>query len=187
MKKIIFLDRDGVINKDPSEINEYSYVTKPEELLFLPGSIEAVKKLNDAGYEIILISNQGGISRGFFTLDDLDRINAYMINQIEKGGGRILKAYYCPHQTSDNCECKKPKTGLFRKAEEELGIKVKDTYFIGDGIMDIEAGHSLGLKTVLLLSGKTAKDHINGWKIKPDYIFNDLFNAVNYIVKGEAK
>jgi len=182
--RIIFIDRDGVINKDPGGWTEHSYVTKWEQFLFLPNSIKALKKLCDAGYEIILISNQGGISKGHYTLGELGNINERMNQELEKEGARIKKAYYCIHQESDNCNCKKPKTGLFEQAEKELDITPKGAYFIGDGKMDVEAGKKLGLKTILVLSGKTDIKSVDDWQIKPDFIFNDLFESVNFILKG---
>lgn len=186
MKKIIFLDRDGVINKDPAGWTPHSYVTKWEDFLFLPGSVEALRKLNAAGYDIVIVSNQGGISRGFYTEEKLEEINNNILKELGAQGVRILKVYYCVHQTSDNCECKKPKTGLFRKAEKELGIKAAGAYFIGDGKMDIEAGRKIDLKTILVLSGKTDPKDLESWEIKPDLIFKDLHEAVEFIVKEGA-
>ena len=182
-KKIIFLDRDGVINKDPGGWTEHSYVTRWEDFHFLPGSIEAIKKLNKHGYEIIVISNQGGISKGFYAESKLKEINKKMLEKIEKSGGKIKKAYYCVHQASDECDCKKPKIGLFKKAEKELSITTSDTYFVGDGKMDIEAAQKIGLKSVLVLSGKTNLENTRNWDIKPDYIFDDLKETVNFIIE----
>lgn len=184
--KIIFLDRDGVINKDPGGWTEHSYVTKWEDFHFLPGSKEAIKKLNQNGFEIIVISNQGGISKGFYREEELYHINEKILSEITKSGGRIKKVYYCVHQNSDNCECRKPKPGLFKKAEKDLSIKAKGAYFIGDGKMDIEAGREMGLKTVLVLSGKTSLEDLKSWDLKPDYIFDNLFEAVNFVIKKDG-
>lgn len=185
MKKAIFIDRDGVINKDPGGWTKHSYVTEWKNFIFLPNSLEALKMLNKAGFEIVVVSNQGGISKGFFTKKKLDTINRKMIEEIEKNGAKIRKVYYCVHQTSDNCDCKKPKTGLFKKAEKELGIKAKGSFFIGDGKMDVEAGAKIGFKTILVLSGKTSLEQLRTWGIKPDYIFDDLYEAVGFILKKE--
>lgn len=181
--KTIFIDRDGVINKDPGGWTKYSYVTKWKDFHFLPGSKKAVKALNRAGYNIIVISNQAGVSKGFFTEKKLRFINKKMLGEIEKSGGKIKRTYYCIHQKDDNCGCRKPDTGLFRKAEKELGVKAKGAYFIGDGVMDVEAGRKAGMRTVLLLSGKTALADLKGWKSKPDLVFKDLNEAVNFILK----
>ncbi|MCX5657812.1 MAG: HAD-IIIA family hydrolase, partial [Candidatus Omnitrophica bacterium] len=133
MRKIIFLDRDGVINRDPAEKR---YVTRWSDFEFLPYAVATLKKLNKHGYDIIVASNQAGISRGLFTLKDLELINKRMLEALAKEGARIKAAYYCHHHDEDNCSCRKPKTGLFVKAIENLEIgkfRWQDTYFIGDG------------------------------------------------------
>lgn len=183
MNKIIFIDRDGVINKDPGGWTEHSYVTKWEEFHFLPGALEALKLLTDNGYDIIVISNQGGVSKKYFSLISLDDVTAKMLKEIDAHGANIKRVYYCVHQDSDNCDCRKPKTGLFTKAENELGIKSRGTFFIGDGRMDVEAGRSIGLKTVLVLSGKSSAEDAAGWDVKPEYVFKDLLEAVKFILK----
>jgi len=181
MKKVIFLDRDGVINKDPGGWTDHSYVVKKEHFIFLPGSIEALKKLKKAGYEIIITSNQAGVSKGYYTKDDLVDITNSMTEELAKNGVTIKKIYYCFHQNSDNCDCRKPKTGLFEKAEKELGIKASGNYYVGDGKMDVLAGKKMNFKTVLVLSGKTTEEILKTWDIKPDYLFKDLLEAVNFI------
>lgn len=185
MAKIIFIDRDGVINKDPGGWTEYSYVTHWEEFIFLPGSKEAIRRLTENGYGIVIISNQAGIAKGHYSEKELDSINKNMLEEIEKAGGKIKKLYYCIHQDSDNCDCRKPKTGLLRQAEKELGIKASDNYFIGDGKMDVEAGEKMKLKTILVLSGKSSLEDMRNWAVKPDYIFDDLLEAVRFVLKGE--
>jgi len=181
MAKIIFIDRDGVINKDPGGWTEHNYVTRWEEFRFLPGAKEALKMLCDGGYDIIIISNQGGVSKEYFSAVALEKITRKMLREIETAGAKIRKTYYCIHQDKDNCDCRKPKTGLFRQAEEELGIKAEGSYFIGDGKTDVEAGSRAGLKTVLLLSGKTPSADIEEWAVKPDHVFKDLLEAVKFI------
>ena len=185
MSKVIFIDRDGVINKDPAGWTEHSYVTRWEDFHFLPGAKEALKLLNDNGYDIIVISNQGGVSKKFFSKVALDDLTVRMLREIEGAGAKIKKVYYCLHQDSDNCDCRKPKAGMFRLAEKELGIKSAGSYFIGDGRTDVDAGKEMGLKTALVLSGKTPLEDVAGWGSKPDYIFKDLLESVNFILKGE--
>ena len=185
MNKVIFIDRDGVINKDPGGWTEHSYVTRWEDFHFLPGVKDALTKLSQNGYDIIVISNQGGVSKSFFSQAALDEITDKMLREIESAGAKIKKVYYCLHQDSDNCDCRKPKTGMFRQAEKELGIRSAGAYFIGDGKTDVDAGKSMGLKTVLVLSGKTPYEDIAGWESKPDHIFKDMAEAVDFIVNGE--
>lgn len=184
MAEIIFLDRDGVINKDPGGWTEHNYVTRREDVMFITGSLEAIKKLTDAGYDIILMSNQAGVSKGYFSEKELGEVNSAILEGIKRAGGKIRKVYYCIHQDSDDCDCRKPKTGLFKKAEKELSVIAAASYFIGDGKMDVEAGAKMKLRTVLLLSGKSSLEEVKSWSVKPDYIFDDLAEAVGFILKG---
>ncbi len=177
--KLIFLDRDGVINKDPGLGD---YVKSWEEFHFLPGAIEAIKRLNQAGYEIIIISNQGGIAKGLFSEEALKDITERMLEEIKRQGGRIRSIHYCIHKDEDGCDCRKPKTGLFKQAAEGLNIGFDKSYYIGDGRVDVEAGASVGCKTVLLQTGKTDIKDIKDWKIKPDYIKRDLKETVDWIL-----
>lgn len=181
--KVIFIDRDGVVNKDPGGWTEYNYVTRWEDFHFLPGAKEAIKKLTDAGYEIIIISNQAGINRGFFTVDDLKNINDNMLKEISSSGGRIRSVHYCPHKKEEGCNCRKPNIGLFNEATKGMDISFSDTFFIGDGSMDVEAGDRIGCKTVLLLSGKSKLEDVEKWRYKPDFIKKDLSEAVDWILK----
>ena len=183
--KTIFLDRDGVINKDPGGWTPHSYVTKLEEFIIFPYAEKAIKKLNDAGFDIVIISNQAGVSKGHYTKEALDEVNKFMIDKLEKNGGKIKATFYCVHQNSDNCDCRKPRTGLFKKAEEKLGIEAKGSFFVGDGKTDVEAADTAGLKSVLVLSGKTDVKDVKDWSVKPDYIFDDLLEAVEFIEKGD--
>ena len=185
MQKVIFIDRDGVINRDPGGWTKYSYVTKWGEFFFIDGSIEALKKLKEKGYRICLISNQGGISKGYFTQDNLDRLNKRMVSEIEKGGGKIDELYYCPHHDRDNCECRKPKTGLIEQALKKADIDFENTFIIGDSKRDIETGRKMGMKTIFVLSGKTPASEVPNWPIKPDCTRENLLEAVNWILKNE--
>jgi D-glycero-D-manno-heptose 1,7-bisphosphate phosphatase len=181
--RVIFLDRDGVINKDPGNSD---YVKKWSEFYFLPRAIEALRKLTIKGYEIIIISNQAGINKGLYTERDLDEITKKMLTEIEAAGGRIRGVYYCVHRDEDNCNCRKPKIGLFERAIKELrgpsSTVQTPIYFIGDGLADIKAGKNAGYKTILVLSGKSRDEEVENWQIKPDYIVKDLWEAVNLVV-----
>jgi len=186
-RKVVFLDRDGVINKDPASINKYSYVTKWEEFRFLPGARRAIKKLTEAGYAIYVISNQAGIAKGYFTLQALKDITKKMLREIEESGGKIAGVFYCPHRNEDNCGCRKPKAGLFQKALKRGDINFKDTFFIGDKIMDVQAGRAIGCKTILVLSGKESLKNKKKWQFKQDYVKRDLPDAVNLILRKRGK
>ena len=187
MEKAIFIDRDGVVNRDPGGWTRYSYVTKWEDFLFIDGSIEALKRLKDAGYRVCLISNQAGIAKGYFTISDLDKLNKRMLEAIEAGGGKIDELNYCPHEKTDMCNCRKPKTGMIEKALVGRDVDIKNTFVIGDDLRDIETGKKMGMKTILVLSGKTEKSSVEASKIKPDFIKNNLLEAVNFILENERK
>ena len=177
-EKIVFLDRDGVINKYPGDTR---FVTKWEEFHFLPDVLKAIRRLTEQGYEIKVISNQSGISRGFYSQESLDEITRRMIEQIEKEGGR-MEVYYCPHREEDNCDCRKPKIGLFLKATEKKRVDFKNTYFVGDGSIDVQAGKRIGCKTILVGSGRTKLEKAKQWDIQPDYFAQDLWEASGIIL-----
>ncbi len=183
-RKVIFLDRDGVMNEDPMELK---YVTKWAKFKFLPGVKRAIKKLTDAGYSIYVVSNQAGIAKKYYSLKALRHITKRMLSQIKEFGGRIKAVFYCPHRDEDNCGCRKPKTGLFRKALKKGKIDFSKTFFIGDNIIDVEAGRSIGCKTILVLCGKEQLKNRKKWQVRPHYIKRDLLDAVNWILKREGK
>jgi len=186
--KYIFLDRDGVINKDPAGWTEYSYVTRPEDLHILAGVKEAIRKLTDAGYKVVIISNQQGVGKGYFTRKDLDEVTRKMLEAVKKSGGDIAGVYYCVHAKEEDCDCRKPKPGLFLKAREEFGIgSFTDMFYIGDTERDIQAGQKAGLKTILVLSGKASREDVREWGHKPDHICRDLPEAVEVVLSGEVR
>lgn len=155
-KKVIFLDRDGVINKKPPR---GEYVKSWEEFKFLPGSIEALKILNQKGYSIYLITIQAGIGRGMMTEEDLTSIHQKMKEELGENGTKIDGIYYCPHEMNENCECRKPKPGLFFQAARDHNIDLTKTVFIGDDEKrDLGAGKAAGCKTILVEPGKNLLD-----------------------------
>ncbi|MDP2939869.1 MAG: HAD-IIIA family hydrolase [Candidatus Omnitrophota bacterium] len=180
--KIIFLDRDGVINRYPGR---KKYVTKLREFHFLPGSLEAIKKLSQAKFNIFVISNQAGVNKGIFTKNKLQHITKNMLEKIRLGKGRIRSVLYCIHQEADNCSCRKPKLGLIEKALRILGnkkITKKNAFFVGDSILDMATGKNAGCSTMLVLSGKERQHNKRNWKVKPDYIVKDLLTASKIIL-----
>lgn len=181
--KLVFLDRDGVINKDPQE---KFYVMKWSEFHFLPGAISAIKKLNKASFKIAIISNQAGVGKGLFKKGALGSITKRMLLKIKARGGEIKKVYYCLHRSQDNCLCRKPQTAMLKKAFLYFKTAPKDTFFIGDSEVDVIAGHKMGCRTILVLSGKTKLKEVKHWTLKPDYTAKDLRMAVDKIVLKQA-
>jgi len=182
--KAIFLDRDGVINRDPGGGD---YIKSWKEFQFLPGAIEAIKKLNKNGYEIFVISNQAGVNRGLFTQASLDEITRNMLKEIEAQGGRIRSVTYCTHRPDEGCSCRKPKTGMIEKVTRGLDIDFKNTYFIGDSRLDVGAGKNMGCRTILLLTGKEDPEDAGNWDARPDFIKRDLKEADEWVLKEEQR
>lgn len=176
--KVVFLDRDGVINEYPGHTK---YVNNWQEFKFIPGSVEAMKKLNTCGFKLCIASNQGGISKGLFTKQDLDEIDKNMLKEFKARGAKVEGIYYCTHLKSDNCDCRKPKTGLLKQAVANLGLKAESYFFVGDSFMDMEAARCFGAKSILVLSGKEEISNRDQWKFEPDHVFNDLKSAADYI------
>ena len=146
-KKVIFLDRDGVINKKPKKAD---YVKNWSEFEFLPGTIQALQILCQKGYDIYIITNQPGIARGVMTKEDLDLIHQKMGEEFKKNGGKIKAIYTCLHGWNEGCECRKPKPGLLFQAAREHYLDLTKTIFIGDDERDIQAGQAAGCKTILI-------------------------------------
>ena len=181
--KLIFLDRDGVINRFPGREN---YVTSIHLFELLPNTVHAIRLLTDAGFEINVISNQGCVSKKLLSEAALEEMTDLMLKEIEKGGGKISGIFYCPHQTDDNCECRKPKIGLFKKALGSREPDLSNTYFVGDSQEDVEAGKKAGLRTILVLSGRSCKKDVRDFKIQPDQIKKDLMDAAQWIIRNTS-
>jgi histidinol-phosphate phosphatase family protein len=184
--KVIFLDRDGVINKYPGDSD---YVKSWSEFHFLPEVKSSLGRLNNKGFQIFIVSNQAGVSKGIYPQQILDLITKNMLQELDDYNIHIAGVYYCTHRDEDNCSCRKPKTGLIDMAvaklkDEGLELELKQSYFIGDTIRDIETGKTAGLKTILVFSGKEKPDNKNKWSILPDYTARDLSRAVDLILGG---
>ncbi len=151
----IFLDRDGTLNRDSS------YIKTPEELVLLPGVVDTLAALKRAGARLVVITNQSGIARGFFTAETLKAIHAKLVAEVEAGGGTLDALYYCPHHPDDGCACRKPNRAMVDRAVEDLGVGLARAYVIGDQQRDIQLGHRLGARTVLVTTGPTSLDALH--------------------------
>ncbi|HEX8931615.1 MAG TPA: HAD family hydrolase [Patescibacteria group bacterium] len=145
--KIIFLDRDGVINKKPPQAH---YVTKWNEFIFLPGALEGLQFLTQNGYDIFIVTNQPGIARGVMTEKDMQEINERFLTRCKEEGITIKKIYYCPHGWDDGCACRKPRPGMLFQAAKDFKFDVTQALFIGDDPRDKEAGDAAGCTTILI-------------------------------------
>jgi D-glycero-D-manno-heptose 1,7-bisphosphate phosphatase len=182
--KVIFLDRDGVINEYPGD---FLYVTHWRDFRFLPGVKAALKKLNAAGYKIFIISNQAGISKGVYPQSVLDEITENMLKELGASGVEISGVNYCIHSEEDNCPCRKPKTGLIDASFKSIGMQRRmdcDCFFIGDTMRDIQTGKAAGCKTILVFSGKEKPANKQNWTFQPDLTALALSQAVDLILKS---
>lgn len=157
-QKYIFLDRDGVTNRRPLKAE---YVCKPEDFVWLPGSKEAIKRLNDAGYFVILISNQAGIARGVMTEQDFSNVQSKMSSDLKEIGAHIDAVYFCPHGWDEGCECRKPKPGMLYKAQRDYSINLTECVLIGDDERDIQTAHNADMKGILVTDEYTLADAVN--------------------------
>lgn len=180
--KAIFLDRDGVINKYPGD---KKYVTSWKEFHFLPKAKSAIAKLCRKKFAMFIISNQAGVGKGIYSQEKLDLITKNMLEGIKKSGGKINAVYYCTHRKTVRCPCRKPKSGLIDIARKRFPITLSGSFFIGDTIRDVLTARAAGCKSVLVLSGKEKLSNRKKWKVKPDFIFRDLFSAAEFILNSK--
>lgn len=159
MKKAIFLDRDGTINK------EVSYLHEIEKLCLLPGVIEALRLLKEKGYLLIVVTNQSGVGRGYFSIEEVWQINEFMNKCLSEYNAKIDAFYCCPHAPEEGCNCRKPRTELYLQAVREWNIDLKKSYMVGDKVSDIIAASELECGYGLLLCGhKIEKKHLERYR-----------------------
>jgi len=152
MNKLIVLDRDGVINEDSD-----NYIKSPEEYTPIPGSLEAISKLNNAGFTVVVATNQSGLARGYFDQKTLDQMHEKLTMLLAKAGGTIDRIYVCPHGPDDNCDCRKPKPGLLLQILADYDVKSDDIIAIGDSLRDLQAALAVNMVPVLVRTGKGTK------------------------------
>jgi D-glycero-D-manno-heptose 1,7-bisphosphate phosphatase len=155
--KLVILDRDGVINYDSKQ-----FIKSPAEWRPIPGSIEAIAKLNQAGYRVVVATNQSGIGRGLFDMDTLNAIHDKMHRAVQAAGGRIDAIFYCPHSIDADCHCRKPKTGMFERIAHCFNVDLEGVPAIGDSLRDLQAAVAVGAKPLLVMTGKGTLTHTEG-------------------------
>jgi D-glycero-D-manno-heptose 1,7-bisphosphate phosphatase len=181
MSKLAILDRDGVINEDSDD-----YIKSPEEWIPIPGSLEAIARLNAAGCRIIVVSNQSGIARGLFTMDDLNKIHRKMYQALADVGGHIDAIFFCPHAPKDHCDCRKPKPGLLTEIGQRLMMPLDDVPVIGDSLRDIIAAREVGADPYLVRTGKgrhTIED--NAPQLDDVPVYDDLEEVVEHLLGND--
>ena len=185
-RKAVFLDRDGTINED------LNYVYKVEDFHLLSGAAKAIKLLNDSGWLVIVVSNQSSVARNYCAVQDIDKVNSFMVELLSRQGARLDGIYFCPHLNQPelaggnpeyliDCACRKPKTGMILQACSDFEIDLADSWVIGDSDKDVLLGKKAGIKTIGVLTGNPPML----FPSMPDLICKDLLTAVKYIVESD--
>jgi len=175
--KFIVLDRDGVINKDSDQ-----FIKSPEEWEAIPGSLEAIAKLNQAGWRVVVASNQSGVGRGLFGMDMLNAINGRMIEALAQAGGRLDAIFFCPHAADSTCDCRKPKPGLLEQIQARFSVNLTGVPMVGDSLRDLQAGIAVGCEPYLVLTGKGEKTQDEPDLPPNTQIFPDLAAVVDFLL-----
>ncbi len=181
-RRAIFLDRDGVIS-----VNRADYVKTWDEFVFLPRALDALKQLAASEFLLIVTTNQSVVGRGIMTQATLDDIHARMLDAIRARGGRIDAIYSCPHAPEENCDCRKPRTEMYRRAAEQFGIDTTRSYVIGDAKEDVQAAQSIGAEPILVQTGR-GEEHGHWLVVNGNSRFHaadDLLDAMQWIWKRE--
>lgn len=179
--KLVILDRDGVINYDSPH-----FIKSPDEWQPIPGSLEAIARLNHAGFRVVLASNQSGVGRGLFDMATLNAINDKMHRMLGQYGGRIDALFYCPHAADSKCACRKPKPGMFEEIAKRFGVELNGVPSVGDSLRDLEASVAVGAQPILVKTGKGEKTLAGGNLPADTLVFDDLTRAVEYILSEGA-
>jgi D-glycero-D-manno-heptose 1,7-bisphosphate phosphatase len=180
--KLIILDRDGVINQDSKE-----FIKSPKEWIPIPGSLEAIAKLNHCGYRIYVASNQSGVGRGLFDIETLNAIHTKMLDELQKQGGRIEAILFCPHAPEQHCDCRKPRPNLYQQIGKRTNQSLQEVPVIGDSMRDLEAAVTVGARPILVRTGKGEQtllqyaDFLSGIAC-----FDNLAQAADYLIEENA-
>lgn len=178
----IILDRDGVINQDSAD-----YIKSPAEWHAIPGSLEAVARLNRAGFRVVIATNQSGIARGYYDVSMLDLIHEKMRRELAAVGGYVDEIFFCPHHPDEGCYCRKPKPGLLFDIRDKYKLNLADTFFIGDSHVDVQAARLAGCPPLLVMTGKgcLTREQYPDDAVIP--YFADLTAAVDYVISEQRK
>ncbi len=186
----VFLDRDGTLNED------VDFLRTPDELVLLPGVVEAVRALNAADFRVAVVTNQSGIARGFLDEAALERIHAELERRLARGGARLDGIYHCPHHPTQGeapyrmrCSCRKPEPGLLQRAARELSIDLAQSFVIGDSVRDLEAGARLGVAGILVATGKGVRERelLGRLRDPPPRLASDLGQAVELLLADRRR
>lgn len=178
--RVVFLDRDGVINRDSPE-----YIKSWKEFTFLPGSLTAIRNLTRAGYRLILITNQSAVNRGMISPDELRDMHARMTAAVRGRGGDIIDIFFCPHRPDEGCDCRKPKPGMIRDAQAKYGLDPAEAVMVGDSAKDMRCAENAGCGgRVLVLTGNgvATRERLARENRPPDFTAENLLHAAEWIM-----
>ena len=185
--KLIILDRDGTINEDRED-----YVKSPDEWVPIPGALEAIARLNQAGWHTVVATNQSGLGRGTFDMATLNAMHVKMNQLLAKQGGRIDAVFFCPHAPDENCLCRKPLPGLIEQIGERFGVELSDVPVVGDSLRDLQAGAAVGCPPHLVRTGKAA--HLSPSQIEElcaqvpgTQVHSDLTAFAEHLIRAQRK
>jgi D-glycero-D-manno-heptose 1,7-bisphosphate phosphatase len=179
--KLIILDRDGVINHDSED-----FIKSPAEWIPIPGSLEAIARLNQAGYRVVVATNQSGIARGLFDVATLNAIHQKLHNAAQQAGADIDAIFYCPHAADDNCDCRKPKPGMLQTIASRFNTSLKGVPNVGDSLRDLQAGYGMDCVPYLVLTGKGQRTLEKGGLPPGTVVYPDLASVVDSLLKDSA-
>jgi histidinol-phosphate phosphatase family protein len=175
VNRAVFIDRDGTISKD------VPYCSSPKDFELLPEAAGGIKLLNKHHFQVVVVTNQSGIARGYFTEETLAKIHDKMHDELARQGAHVDSIYYCPHHPDDGCDCRKPSPKMVLQATSDLNIDLSQSYVVGDSAMDIEMGKRAKCKTILIKPGANAGKAID-CSYKPDYIASSVIVAAQLII-----
>ncbi len=180
LHRAVFLDRDGTIN------TEVDYLSSVKDLRLIKNTAKAIRILNQNQIKVIIVTNQSGISRGLFSIDDLDRVHNELKRRLRRNGAHIDAIYYCPHHPDEKCSCRKPKKGMFEKAAKDFDLKLNKCYIVGDKLADIKVAHNIFAMGILVRTGygRSEQNKLKDADIVPAHIAENLYEAVKWIIKN---
>ena len=177
--KLIILDRDGVINQDSD-----NFVKTVDEFIPLPGSIEAIARLCQAGYHVAIATNQSGIARGYYDLDTLNAMHDKLRSELANHGGSIDMIAFCPHGPDDGCDCRKPLPGMYQAIARRFDVTLKNVPVIGDSLRDLQAAQTVGASPMLVKTGKGERTLAKGEGLDGIPVYDDLAGAVSALLES---
>jgi D-glycero-D-manno-heptose 1,7-bisphosphate phosphatase len=179
--RLVILDRDGVINEDSD-----AYVKSPDEWIPIPGSLEAIARLNASGWRVVVASNQSGLGRGLFDITALNAVHDKLHRELAQVGGQLDGLFFCPHAPEDGCGCRKPKTGLLLEIAERFNIELEGLPCIGDSLRDLEAARTVSAQPILVLTGKGAETRKRLARLGSVKVYPRLAEAVDALLSEGA-